>query len=238
MRRLILMTVALSALLLLSACGEKKSETPPAAPSAATAPAAPAATPGSEPPPPGVPVEESFDKDPQLNLFPRIGQNRPEESSREEIGMWNAYIDHVVRSSGMRPKSGVDGSNGWIIKGIKGLDSIGFFAPLAVKPMTTYTVDFDFKGDIPAGGTAGIGVLEFDKFLWIDTQFSAAMLKEHQVGGSPGKELRGKSDWSEQSFTFTTGPRTGMIHLVLYRDGAMDREKVVIFDNIRVREGG
>lgn len=190
----------------------------------------------AEPTPPGVPISETFDREPQLNLFARVAAYRPADDDSKGLGFWTTYIDHIQRTSGMRPKSGRDNSNGWVIHGIKGISSVSFFAPLAVKPAARYHVSFDFKGDLPQGASAGIGILEFKEFLWIGEQFTEELNKKYQSGSFPGITLNKKSDWQTHSFDFTTSPQTGMIHLILHRDGAMDREKPVFFDNIAITE--
>ena len=184
--------------------------------------------------PPGIPVSESFDREPQLSLFARVAAYRPADNDSEGLGFWTTYIDHIQRTSGMRPKSGRDESNGWIIHGIKGVSSVSFFAPLAVKPATRYHVTFDFKGNLPQEASAGVGVLEFKKFLWVGEQFTEELSKEYQSGSFAGITLKNKNEWKQHSFDFTTSPQAGMIHLILHRDGVMDREKPVFFDNIAV----
>lgn len=193
-------------------------------------------TPADEPIPPGVPVTETFEREPQLSLFARVASFRPVDADNEALGFWTTYIDHIQRTSGMRPGSGRDNSNGWVIQGIKGLPSIAFFAPLAVKPVTRYRVSFDFKGELPKDASAGIGALEFKEFLWIGEQFTEELTRNYQSGAFPGITVKSKNDWQSYSFDFTTSPQAGMIHLILYRDGNMDREKPVFFDNIAITE--
>ena len=190
----------------------------------------------AQPATPGVPVTETFEKEPQLSLFARVSSYRPTDEDSEALGFWATYIDHVERTSGMRVKAGRDESNGWVIHGIKGLTSVAFFAPLAVKPVTRYHVSFDYKGELPKDASAGMGVLEFKEFLWIGEQFTEELSKEYQSGAFPGIVVKSKKDWQTYSFNFTTSSQAGMIHLVLYRDGNMDREKPVFFDNISITE--
>lgn len=213
------------------ACSNEKGTSPPLVTESPETKSA-----AAEPIPPGIPVSETFDKEPQLSLFARIASFRPADDDKDGLGFWTTYIDHVQRTSGMRPKSGRDNSNGWVIQGIKGVPSIAFFAPLAVKPGTAYHVSFDFKGDLPKDASAGIGVLEFRKFLWIGEQFSEAISREYQTGTYPGAAVTSQRDWQSYGFDFTTSPMAGMIHLILYRDGNMDREKPVFFDNITIIE--
>lgn len=189
----------------------------------------------AQPAPPAPPITESFDDQPQLSLFPRTGSDRPEDGS-EAFGYWNAFIDHILRTSGVAADSDKPGNRAWTIKGIKDLESIAFFSPLAVKPETTYQVGFDFKGELPKNSRAGVGILEFDQFLWIGDQFTLAQLKEHQTGANPGVTLTASQPWRHHDFTFTTSPRTGMIHVVLFHEGALDRTKSVWFDNLSISE--
>lgn len=193
-------------------------------------------TTGTTPTPPGIPVTETFDGAPQLSLFPRVASFRPAADDSKGLGFWTTYIDHIQRTSGMRPKSGRDDSNGWTIHGIKGISSVAFFSPLAVKPATRYHVTFDFKGDIPKDASAGIGALEFKEFLWIGEQFTEEMITKYESGAFAGITLKNKRDWQRHSFEFTTSPQARMIHLILHYDGALDREKPVFFDNIAVTE--
>jgi hypothetical protein len=136
----------------------------------------------------------------------------------------------------MRPESGRDNSNGWVIHGVKGMSSVAFFAPLAVKPATRYHISFDFKGELPKDASAGIRVLEFKEFLWIGEQFTEELSRKYQSGAFAGIAVKSRSDWQNYSFDFTTSPQAGMIHLILYRDGNMDREQAVFFDNIAISE--
>lgn len=241
-------TVMLFLLLCLSLCAcrsEKEGPASPAVvspqqnsspPSAMPASNAGTPTPSNEPTPPGIPVTETFDREPQLNLFPRVAAYRPADDDSKGLSFWNSYLEHVLRTSGMRPGSGRNRSNGWVLHGISGLDSISFFAPLKVNPSAHYKVTFDFKGEIPKGGSAGIGVLEFKEFLWVDEQFTEAMCKEFQTGAYPGKMIQTGGEWKTYTFDFTVSPQAGMIHLIFYRDGVMQREKPVVFDNISVTE--
>lgn len=227
LRLLLLLSTLL--LLALSACS-RGDETP------SPEPPAPVPAVAAEAIPPGPPVRETFDSEPQLSLFPRTGAYRPEDEDKEGNSYWAAFIDHIVRTSGMRPGAGRDGSNGWEIHGIKGLDSVAFFAPLGVKPATTYRISFDFKGEIPKGGSAGLGAIEFNEFLWIGDQFPQTLVEKHQVGQHSGISLKGKKGWEKHTFSVTTSPKGAMLHLILFRDGAMDRQKPVFFDNIVIEE--
>lgn len=215
------------------ACKSEEKDTPQTPPPAKESTAK---APEAEPTPPGVPVTETFEREPQLSLFARVASFRPADDDSEALGFWTTYIDHVQRTSGMRPKAGRDDSNGWVIHGIKGMTSVAFFAPLAVKPETRYHVSFDYKGELPKDASAGMGALEFKEFLWIGEQFTEELSKEYQSGAFPGMAVKSKKGWQTYSFDFTTSPHAGMIHLVLYRDGNMDREKPVFFDNIAITE--
>jgi len=230
-------------LTLLAGCGSKEQEaektSPTAAPTAAQEPASPSPTPAqeaAEAQPPTPPMTENFDGEPQLSLFPRVSGSRPEDSDSEGLAYWKTYIDHLLRTCGVANEAGRDGSRAWLIRSIKGLDSVAFFSPLAVKPETAYRVSFAFKGEMPDGASAGIGVLEFDEFLWLGEQYPESLLREHQTGALDGVRLKGKQGWKEHAFTFTTAAKSHMIHLVLFRDGTDDRKQPVFFDDIRIEE--
>lgn len=226
--------LTLSSLLLVVLCACSKGDEAPVSPAPATSSPLPVTSP--EAPPPGPPVRETFDGEPQLSLFPRTGAYRPEEDDRDGSSYWTAFIDHIVRTSGMRAGSGRNGSKGWEIRGFKGLESVAFFAPLGVKPATTYRISFDFKGELPKDGSAGLGALEFDQFLWIGDQFTKSLCEQHQTARYPGVSLKGNNPWKSHTFTVTTSAKAAMLHLILFRDGPMDREKPVFFDNIIIEE--
>jgi len=215
-------------LISLTACDSTKEEKPsPPAEEAASVETV-------EPPgPPEPPLLETFEKDPQLSLFPRAGNARPEDDDKEKLPYWNTFMEHMMRTSGLVRSDGKDGSRGWAIKGIRGIDSIAFFSPIAVRPGTTYRISFSFSGEIPEGGSAGIGILEFDEFLWIGEQYTESLLKEHMTGSHEGVRLTGVQEWKEHSFEFTSGPRTHMIHVILFREGEQDRTPV-FFDDIGI----
>ncbi len=189
-------------------------------------------------PPPAPPVSEDFQAQPQLSLFPRAGAFRPEDNDAEGLQFWRTYIDHLMRTSGpLKPGGEKDPDIAFGFRAIKGLESVGLFSPLAVKPDTTYEVGARISCDLNANASAGIGVLEFDKFLWIGEQYPESLAKKHQVGSRQLRKLSGKLENSKQRATFTTGPKTAMIHLVFFRDGEQDRNPVVI-DDIEIMETG
>lgn len=125
-----------------------------------------------------------------------------------------------------------DGQRGWVFRSINTVDSLGYFAPLAVEPGKRYQVSFELAAELPEGASAGIGVLEFDEFLWVGEQYPETLYQEHYRGVHEGKRLSGKIS-GRHEFSFTTGPETQMIHLVLFRDGTHDRNSLM-FDNIHI----
>lgn len=191
-----------------------------------------APAPDGQTPPPSPPLLETFDKDPVLSLFPRAGDYRPEEKD-ERLPYWATFIDHLIRISGIvqHPQTG---NRAWSFRGINTIDSVGWFSPVAVQPGTSYTVSFKLKAELPEGGSAGIGLLEFDEFLWVNEQYSESLAKKHIRCAQPGLHLTGAPDFEPQTFTFTTGPDTRMIHLVLFREGTHSRDGV-LFDDIVIK---
>jgi len=182
--------------------------------------------------PPATPVVESFEGAPQLSLFARLGDYRPEDDDSVALPFWRTYVEHLVKISGVAVVD--DGGNrAFALRGIKGLDSVGFFSPLAISPDTAYEVSFRARTRLPEGGTAGVGVLEYDRFLWISEQYAETLDRQHRRGMHAGVVLSGGNDWERHAFRFTTGADTGMIHLILFREGAAGRDPV-FFDDIRI----
>jgi hypothetical protein len=199
--------------------------------------AEPAMTADAEaPPPPSPPLLENFDGAPQLSLFPRVGAFRPEDDDEQGGSFWLTYIDHLMRTSGAIDGAGRAGGRAWSLRSLSGIDSVAFFSPLAVQPRTTYQVRFAFSGELPPGGTAGIGVLEFDEFLWLGDQYTKTLQQKHQTGGHEGISLQGAQEWAEHRFEFTTSERSRMVHLILFRDGEADRQHPVFFDDIVIEQ--
>lgn len=192
------------------------------------------AQPKELPDPPAPPTFEDFEAEPQLSLFPRAGDYRPAEGD-EKLPYWATFIDHLQRTSGVVTQKET-GNHAFSLRSVNTIDSVGYFSPLAVEPGATYTVTFKALTDLPEGASAGIGILEFDQFLWIGEQYPASLVEKHQSGFHPGARMTGKNEWKEQDFTFATGSRTRMLHLVLYREGAHDR-KPVLFDEITIQKG-
>jgi len=191
--------------------------------------------PGAEQPPadntpPQPPVLEDFQGEPKLSLFPRVGDYQPEPNS-ERHPYWRTFINHLVNVTGVVDNQ-ENGQRGWVFRSISSIDSLGYFAPLAVKPNKSYHVSFETTGELPAGASAGIGVLEFDTFLWVGQQYTEALYIEHFLAAHEGKRLTGNIN-GRHAFSFTTGPDTNMIHLVLFREGPHDRNSLM-FDNIRI----
>lgn len=185
-----------------------------------------------EMPLPAPPVFEDFQGTPQLTLFPRVGDFRPADDS-DRLPFWNTFVDHLVRVTGVAEEQ-ASGNRAWLFRSIDSIDSVGYFSPLAVAPQTSYRVSFDLAAELAQGASAGIGILEFNEFLWIPGQYTEEIHRQHFRGSQEGLRLTGISK-DTHTFTFTTGPDTAMIHLVLFRDGSHDRNSVM-FDDIRIEE--
>lgn len=214
------------ALLIAAACQGQEEPRPPTA----TSPPAEAGSAGDLPQP-APPVREDFEGEPKLSLFPRVGAFSPEESDREGQGLWLTFIDHLQRSSG--PIRGKNGT-GFALRGIKTIDSVGYFSPLTVQPETSYRVTYRVWTRLPEGGRGGAGILEFDDFLWIPAQYPKSLSDKHFLKAHTGISLTGAHDGAVQEFTFRTGPKTRMIHLVFFLEGAVTKEPMVI-DDIEIR---
>ena len=179
---------------------------------------------------PKPPIFEDFQGTPQLTLFPRVGDFRPAEDS-DRLPYWNTFIDHLVKVTGVAEDQG-SGSRGWVFRSIKSIDSVGYFSPLEVEPQKAYQVSFTLTAELNEGASAGIGILEFDEFLWIPGQYTEETFKQHFRGSHEGKRLTGTTK-GKHTFTFTTGAETHMIHVVLFREGAHDRNSLM-FDEIKI----
>ena len=185
--------------------------------------------------PPTPPIHEDFESAPKLSLFPRIGDYQPAAEDGERLAFWKTYLLHLTKTSGLLeiPSPQQQAGRVFALRSVAGLDSLGFFSPLQVLPQRSYQVSLQVKTELPEDGIFGIGVLEFDRFLWVGEQYTQALVQEHQTGVQQGLELRGEHPWQNHRFRFTTGAKTGMVHLVFYREGAGDR-RPVLFDDIRI----
>ncbi len=181
---------------------------------------------------PRPPIFEDFQGVPQLTLFPRVGDFRPAENS-DQLPYWNTFIEHLIKVTGIAEDQTTDNRK-WVFRSINSIDSVGFFSPLRVEPQTSYKISFDLAAELEEGASAGIGILEFNQFLWIPSQYTEEIFKAHFRGSVEGKRLSGTITGTH-TFTFTSGPETRMIHIVLFREGKHDRNSVM-FDNIGIEE--
>jgi hypothetical protein len=181
--------------------------------------------------PPRPPLREDFQGEPKLPLFPRVGEFQPPSGSERHLD-WRNFIDQLVKVTGVA-ENAADGSRGWVFRSIKSVDSLGYFSPVAVEPNKIYQVSFKLIADLPEGASAGMGILEFDEFLWTGEQYTEESYIKHFLGGHEGRRLTGKGH-GIQAFAFTTGPETRMVHLVLFRDGTHDLNSLM-FDDIEIR---
>ncbi|PNU20535.1 hypothetical protein C2E25_06570 [Geothermobacter hydrogeniphilus] len=216
-----------------SASPEDGPKTEQSAATTADAVSEPAETAEQTPVPPSPPLFENFQGQPQISLFPRVGPARPEKDDKL-YPFWATYLDHLRRISGVTDRP-VESNRAFSMRSINGVDTLGWFAPIAVTPDTRYRVSATFKANLPEGAVCGIGVIEFDRFLWIGDQFTRKQLDEHQRAASVLINLSGKIDWQPQSASFTTGPETRMIHLLFFRDGPGGKEPV-LFDDVRIEK--
>lgn len=185
--------------------------------------------------PPTPPMLEDFQSNPKLSLFPRVGDFRPANED-DRLPYWKTFIDHLAKVTGV-VESPEDGNRAWSFRSINTVDSLGYFSPLAVEPATRYQVSFKLKAELPEEASAGIGIIEFNEFLWIGEQYSEETFNKHYRGVHEGVRLTGNIDWEEHSFTFTTGPETQMIHIILFREGAHERSGV-LYDDIKIEVVG
>mgnify|MGYP001496559261 CR=1 FL=1 len=185
-----------------------------------------------KPSPPAPPLREDFEGKPVLSLFPRVGDFQP-DTDDERHPYWLTFIEHAQKVAGLVHSQEPD-NNAWSFRSVNTVDSLGFFSPVAVKPLTNYTVTFRILSGLPDEANAGIGILEFNEFLWVGEQYTESLYKQHFRGGQEGIKIVGKTeDWQEESFQFTTGPETRMVHLVLFREGEHSRNGVM-FDDIAI----
>ena len=184
---------------------------------------------GKQPPRP--PIREDFQGEPQLPLFPRVGDFQPPPGSKRHL-LWRDAIDHLVKVTGVA-ENAADGSRGWVFRSIQSIDSLGYFSPVAVAPGKIYQVTFKLIADLPEGASAGVDILEFDEFLWTSEQYTEEIFSKHFLGKIEGRRLTGRGH-GIQSFAFATGPETRMVHLVLFRDGTHDLNSLM-FDDIEIR---
>jgi hypothetical protein len=182
--------------------------------------------------PPRPPILEDFQGEPRLSLFPRAGDFRPADDS-DRLPYWNTFIEHLIKVTGVVEEQ-TTGKRGWTFRSINTIDSVGFFSPLAVEPQTEYQVSFKLTADLAEDASAGIGILEFNEFLWVPAQYTEEMYTQHFRGSHEGQRLTGETN-DEYTFTFTTGPETKMIHVVLFREGTHDRN-AVMFDDIGIEQ--
>jgi hypothetical protein len=188
------------------------------------------------PTPPGPPVLETFQGSPQISLFPRLGDFRPEDDDKERLPFWKTYREHLMKISGMVEADQVTGNKIFLFRGIKGIDSVGHFAPLAVEPGTDYKIGLKLKAKLPEGATTGLGILEFRQFLWIGEQYPESLHKEFFLGSKELLRINRTKGWQSFQFAFTTGPETQMIHLVLFREGPASDRVPILVDNISLLE--
>ena len=236
MHRNFLLLLILLTSLLLAACQQQEAPPKPVAvpPAADNAAATPSAQAGIEQTPPAPPIREDFEGEPKLSLFPRVGDFRPEDADKQGLSYWATYIDHLSRTSGILANKDTTKGHAFGFRGIKAADSAGFFSPLAVEPDRSYRVSFRLWSKLLPGATTGVGILEYDAFLFIPEQFPKTLHDLHFQKAQLGIKLTDDHDGKAQSFTFRTGPKTRMIHLVFFREGTPDREPIVI-DDIDIR---
>jgi len=180
--------------------------------------------------PPGPPLLENFQEAPQLRLFPWVGEFRPATSDDQHTD-WQTLIDQLVNGTRIAEDQAT-GNRAWAFRGIEASISSGYFSPLRVEPKTTYQVTFKLSADLQKGSAAGIRIIAFDEFLWIGEQYTAEQYRTHYRGDHGGKRLTGQVS-GLQSITFTTGPDTRMVHLVLFREGTHDVSSSM-FDDIQI----
>lgn len=182
--------------------------------------------------PPRPPVFENFQDAPKLSIFPLVGDFRPADGS-DQLLNWKTSIEQLVKGTGIAEEQ-TTGGRSWVFSSINSIDSSGYFSPLAVTPQTAYQVSFKMAAELEEGASAGISILEFNKFLWIPGQYNEEIFNHNFRGSHKGKRLTGTIK-GEYAFTFITGHETHMIHMVLFCDGTHNHNSVM-FDDIKIEQ--
>lgn len=185
--------------------------------------------------PPTPPLLETFQGDPQLSLFPRLGDFRPEDDD-ERLPFWKSYREHLLKISGVVKADAVSSNRIFSFRGIKGIDSVAHFAPLAVQPNTRYRVRLKLNAKLPEKASTGVGLLQFRQFLWLGEQYPESLHTQLYLSSQELLRVRETDDWQDFDLQFTSGPETKMIHLLLFREGPASDRNPVLVDNISVME--
>jgi len=188
----------------------------------------------SPPEPPGAPLLETFQGAPQLSLFPRLGDFRPEEGD-ERLPFWRTYREHLLKISGVIRADGISSNRVFSFRGIKGIDSVGHFAPLAVKPNRHYRIELRLKADLPAGVSTGVGIIEYRQFLWLGEQYPESLHRQLYLASQELLRISRTNGWQNFQLNFTTGPRTRMVHLLFFLEGSVNDRRPVLIDNVSVQ---
>lgn len=179
---------------------------------------------------------ETFDGEPLLPLFARIGNYRPAGSQSgydNDLLRWSASFGYFQRVAGIKKSIGREGSRGMTVRGIPGVGSTAYFSPLPIDPSATYTVELWAKSDATEQSVWGVGWFEFDRFTTESKQPSKAFIDEHLVLGKNMIRMKGAKEWEKYSFSLTPSEESMMGHLLFYWEGAPDG-KSVVFDNIKI----
>jgi len=168
-------------------------------------------------------------------ILPYLGGYRPDEEDRAGLLAWSANMDYFTTISGIVQWIGREGSAALSVRSIEDVVSAGYFIPMAVRPSTTYRVEFQMKSLLSLGGEAGAGMLEYDALLPSGEEFTLLANRNHRIGSNVYLRIRGERDWEKHTYTFKTSPRARMVHLLFFREGLHNREPV-IFDDIVIRE--
>jgi hypothetical protein len=178
-------------------------------------------------------LSEDFQGEPQISFFPRVGQVRPAQED-ELFPFWMTYLDHLQRTCGVVGMEGEgEPQRFFSLRSLENVDSVGYFAPIAVEPYTSYKVSLRIKADLPEAASGGLGIQEFNEFLWIGDQFDESLNQKHLLNNITAIPITGTQDWTEMSFSFTTGPQTRMLHLIIFRDGP-DGKFPMLFDDLKI----
>lgn len=184
-----------------------------------------------EPSPPGPPLLETFQGAPQLSLFPRLGDFRPEDDN-DRLPFWNTYREHLLKISGVVKTDPVSANRAFSFRGIKGINSVGHFSPLAVKPNRRYKIGLKLKVDLPDGSSTGVGIIEYRQFLWLGEQYPESLHRQFFLANQELLRIGRTAGWQDFQLTFTSGPQTRMIHLLFFREGPASDRRPVLIDNV------
>ncbi len=180
------------------------------------------------------PLQESFGKESPLVLSPKVGLFQPDDDDERGMIEWEALETLMESLSGVETGMGRDGGRALVIRSVPGIQDSAVSILLPVRGGKRYEIEFDYDASAECTISAGLGVLQFDRWKPTRWDFGREEYAEHEIGREFLFTAKNDAGWHRGRAAFTAAPDAKAADLRFLSQECPGGSWVV--DNLTIRE--